>query len=103
MNSANIKVGQIDINYILDGASTSGLGVFELTVPPGSNVPPPHSHLHNEECVYVLAGTLRYTVGTETRDLVTISAIRFNAALRQSSLAGQEQSFDMGTWIVDIH
>ncbi len=38
-------------------------------MPPGSNVPPPHSHTNNEECVYVLAGTLRYSVGTETRDL----------------------------------
>jgi uncharacterized cupin superfamily protein len=64
-----IKVGQLDINYIVDGASTSSLGVFELTVPPGSNVPPPHSHSNNEECVYVLEGTLRYSVGSETRDL----------------------------------
>jgi mannose-6-phosphate isomerase-like protein (cupin superfamily) len=38
-------------------------------VPPGSNVPPPHSHSANEELVYVLEGTLRYTVGSETRDL----------------------------------
>ena len=43
--------------------------MFELTVPPGSNVPPPHSHSKNDECVYVLAGMLRYSVGAETRDL----------------------------------
>jgi quercetin dioxygenase-like cupin family protein len=69
MDSSVIKVGQLGINYIVDGASTSGLGMFELTVPPGSNVPPPHSHSNNEECVYVLEGTLRYTVAAETRDL----------------------------------
>jgi uncharacterized cupin superfamily protein len=69
MSSSTIKVGQLGINYIVDGASTSSLGVFELTVPPGSNVPPPHSHSNNEECVYVLEGALRYSVGTETRDL----------------------------------
>lgn len=69
MSSSMIKVGQLGINYIVDGASTSSLGVFELTVPPGSNVPPPHSHSNNEECVYVLEGTLRYSVGPETRDL----------------------------------
>lgn len=62
-------MGPLGINYVLDGSRTSSLGVFELTVPPGSNVPPPHSHSNNEECVYVLAGTLRYTVGIETRDL----------------------------------
>ena len=45
------------------------MGVFELHVPPGANVPPPHSHTANEELVYVLAGTLRYTVGSTTRDL----------------------------------
>jgi uncharacterized cupin superfamily protein len=70
MSSSVIKVGQLSINYIADGSSTSSLGIFELTVPPGSNVPPPHSHSNNEECVYVLEGTLRYTVGSETRDLV---------------------------------
>ena len=43
--------------------------MFELTVPAGSNVPPPHSHTNNEECVYVLEGRLRYRVETETRDL----------------------------------
>lgn len=69
MSSSMIKVGQLSINYIADGSATSSLGMFELTVPPGSNVPPPHSHSNNEECVYVLDGILRYTVGSETRDL----------------------------------
>ena len=69
MNPPVIKIGQLGIDYIVDGASTSSLGMFELTVPPGANVPPPHSHSNNEECVYVLEGTLRYTVGSETRDL----------------------------------
>lgn len=69
MSTAEVKVGRLGINYIVDGSRSGGLGVFELTVPAGSNVPPPHSHSGNEECVYVLEGTLRYTVGDETRDL----------------------------------
>jgi quercetin dioxygenase-like cupin family protein len=64
-----VRVGQLEIRYLIDGAARAGLGVFELTVPAGSNVPPPHSHSHNEECVYVLEGTLRYSVDDETRDL----------------------------------
>jgi quercetin dioxygenase-like cupin family protein len=64
-----IPVGQLSIRYLVDGASTSTMGMFELSVPPGSNVPPPHSHSNNEECVYVLEGTLRYRVGDTTRDL----------------------------------
>lgn len=69
MEAAEIKVGQLGIKYIVDGSRSGTLGMFELTVPPGSNVPPPHSHPNNEECVYVLEGRLRYTVGFETRDL----------------------------------
>ena len=69
MATTELKLGQLGINYIVDGSESGSVGLFELTVPPGSNVPPPHSHSNNEECVYVLAGTLRYTVGGETRDL----------------------------------
>ena len=69
MDATKINVGTLGIDYIVDGSHTQSLGMFELTVPPGSNVPPPHSHSNNDECVYVLAGTLRYSVGAETRDL----------------------------------
>lgn len=68
-DSSVIKVGQLSIRYLLDGARTGTMGMFELTVPPGSNVPPPHSHSNIEECVYVLEGILRYSVGDVTRDL----------------------------------
>ena len=60
-NSDTIRVGQLSITYLIDGASKGTLGVFELLVPPGSNVPPPHSHTLNEECVYALEGVLRYS------------------------------------------
>jgi quercetin dioxygenase-like cupin family protein len=64
-----IMVGQMSIRYLIDGAATGGMGVFELGVPPNSNVPPPHSHTANEECVYVLEGVLRYAVDGVERDL----------------------------------
>ena len=69
MSTTEVKVGQLGISYIVDGSQSASIGMFELSVPPGSNVPPPHSHSNNEECVYVLAGTLRYSVGAESRDL----------------------------------
>jgi len=69
MSAIEINVGQLRIRYLIDGSEIASLGMFELTVPPGSNVPPPHSHKNNEEIVYVLEGTLRYTVGPDTRDL----------------------------------
>lgn len=65
----SIRIGALGIRYLHDGSAEARMGVFELTVPPGSNVPPPHSHAANDEYVYVLRGTLRYTVGAETRDL----------------------------------
>lgn len=65
-----LKIGQLEIRYLIDGTvSGAGMGVFELTVPPGAGVPPAHSHKDNEEAVYVLEGVLRYTVDDETRDL----------------------------------
>ena len=69
MSNDIIRVGQIEIRYLVDGAKAGGLGVFEMTVLPGAKVPPPHSHSNNEECVYVLEGTLRYSVDAETREL----------------------------------
>jgi len=69
MNQQIVKVGQMEIRYLVDGAQQGGLGLFEMKVPAGAHVPPPHSHTNNEECVYVLEGVLRYSVDGETRDL----------------------------------
>jgi quercetin dioxygenase-like cupin family protein len=65
-----VRIGQLEIRYLLDGTiSGAGSGMFELTVPPGARVPPAHSHTGNEEILYVLEGTLRYSVDGEVRDL----------------------------------
>jgi uncharacterized cupin superfamily protein len=67
--SEPIRVGQLTINYLIDGSRAGGMGVFEMTVPPDANVPPPHSHSQNDELIYVLEGILRYTVDDVSRDL----------------------------------
>ncbi|RPH38090.1 MAG: cupin domain-containing protein [Planctomycetota bacterium] len=64
-----ITLGQLQIRYLRDGAGEGQTGAFEMVVPPGSNVPPPHSHAHNEEYLYVLEGRLRYSVDGEVQDL----------------------------------
>ncbi|HZP86795.1 MAG TPA: cupin domain-containing protein [Burkholderiales bacterium] len=69
MSHQILKVGQLEIRYLVEGTQNGGLGLFEMKVPAGAHVPPPHSHTKNEECVYVLDGVLRYSVAEETRDL----------------------------------
>jgi quercetin dioxygenase-like cupin family protein len=64
-----IRLGKLEIRYLQSAGAGCEMGSFEMIVPPGSNVPPPHSHPGNEELVYVLEGTLRYTVDGVTRDL----------------------------------
>ena len=64
-----IAIGKLVVRYLRDGAKDGQMGAFELLVPPGANVPPPHSHTLNEEYFYVLEGRLRYSVNQETRDL----------------------------------
>jgi quercetin dioxygenase-like cupin family protein len=64
-----IRLGQLEIRYMQHAGNGCQMGCFEMLVPPGSNVPPPHSHTANEELVFVLDGVLRYTVDNETRDL----------------------------------
>jgi quercetin dioxygenase-like cupin family protein len=64
-----IRIGALTIRYLQEAGNGCEMGSFELVVPPGSNVPPPHSHPGNEELVYVLEGVLRYTVDGVTRDL----------------------------------
>lgn len=69
MDAKTISLGKMEIRYLIDGSQTGTMGMFELTVLPGANVPPPHSHSNNEEIVHVLEGKLRYSVGGEQRDL----------------------------------
>jgi quercetin dioxygenase-like cupin family protein len=63
-----IKVGQIAVRFLVEGAESTGLvAVFEFDVPAGSKVPVAHSHDGYEETVYGLEGVLTWTIeGTST-------------------------------------
>jgi quercetin dioxygenase-like cupin family protein len=59
-----IRVGPIEIRFLLDGDDTAGrLSVFEVLVPPGARVPAPHYHEQVDEVAYGLEGVLTFTVG----------------------------------------
>ena len=47
-------------------ATTQGrFSLMERTLPPGGRMPPPHSHVGNDEAYFVLDGTVEFRVGDE--------------------------------------
>src|SRR4051812_45546103 len=64
-----IRVGPIEIRFLLDGEDTGGrVSMFEFVVPPGAKVPAPHYHELVDEVAYGLEGVLTFTVeGREVR------------------------------------
>ena len=63
-----IRLGQLEIRYLQQASAQQSIGCFEMRVPPGSNVPPPHSHAHSEELIYVLEGKGYSVVDGERHD-----------------------------------
>ena len=63
-----IKVGEIEIRFLVEGEQSRGsVAVFEAHVPAGARVPVGHSHDGYEETIYGLDGMLTWTVeGTPT-------------------------------------
>ena len=65
-----ILIGQLILNFLLDGDDTEGTLVqFEMIVPPNAKVPAPHFHVGVDETLYMLEGTCTQTVGNQTMQL----------------------------------
>jgi quercetin dioxygenase-like cupin family protein len=63
MKNEIIRIGQIEIKFLLEAADTNGLiAMFEFTVPVGAKVPLPHSHKLYDETIYGVEGTVTFTV-----------------------------------------
>jgi quercetin dioxygenase-like cupin family protein len=63
MKNEIIRVGQIEIRFLLEAADTKGsVAMFEFTVPVGAKVPLPHSHRHYDETIYGVEGVVTFTV-----------------------------------------
>jgi quercetin dioxygenase-like cupin family protein len=59
----HIRIGQLEIRFLLEGAATAGaLAMFEFDVPANARVPIAHAHDAYEETIYGLTGTLSWTV-----------------------------------------
>ena len=61
--------GPIQLRILEDGRTTDHrLGLGEIVVAPHTAGPPQHRHGRHDESFYVVSGTVRFTVGTETHD-----------------------------------
>jgi mannose-6-phosphate isomerase-like protein (cupin superfamily) len=61
--------GPIRMRILEDGSTTSHrLGLAEITIAPHTEGPPQHRHAQHDEGFYVVAGTIRFTVGEDTHD-----------------------------------
>src|SRR2546429_3889019 len=70
MKNEIIRVGQIEIKFLLEAADTNGsVAMFEFTVPVGAKMPLPHSHKHYDETVYGVEGVITFTVEGKPLDI----------------------------------
>lgn len=52
-----IRIGQLELNFLLDGDDTNNqMVMFELTIPAGAKVPVAHYHVDVDEALYGLEG-----------------------------------------------
>ena len=66
MAQEEIRIGGIDVRFLLEGEQTNGtLAMFEFGVAAGTKVPAPHSHDAFDETIYGLEGVLTWTVDGE--------------------------------------
>ena len=70
MKNEIIRLGQIEIKFLLEAADTNGcVAMFEFVVPVGAKVPLPHSHKHYDETVYGVEGVITFTVVGKAVDI----------------------------------
>jgi len=72
-----IRIGPIDIHFLITGEQSSGtVAVFEAVVPANQRLmSPAHSHDHYEETIYGLQGVLTWTVDGKQIDVAPGQAL----------------------------
>ena len=70
MKNEIIRVGQIEIKFLLEAADTNGsVAMFEFTVPVGAKMLLPHSHKNYDETIYGVEGVVTFTVEGKAADI----------------------------------
>ena len=63
MKQEIIRVGKLEITFLLQAADTNGsVAMFEFTVPAGAKVPLPHYHEQYDETIYGIEGVMTFTL-----------------------------------------
>jgi quercetin dioxygenase-like cupin family protein len=71
-----IRVGQLTIRFLVEGAESGGsMAMFEFAVPAGGKVPSAHSHDAYEETIYGLEGVMTFTVDGQRTGLAPGQAL----------------------------
>jgi quercetin dioxygenase-like cupin family protein len=70
MKSEVIRIGQIEVRFLLEATDTNGsAAMFEFTVPVGAKMPLPHSHRQYDETIYGVEGVVTFTIEGKTVDI----------------------------------
>src|SRR5262245_1235600 len=70
MKNEIIRLGQIEVKFLLEAVDTNGsMAMFEFMVPVGAKMPLPHSHKHYDETVYGVEGVVTFTVEGKSVDI----------------------------------
>ena len=65
-----IRIGELELRFFVTGKDTAGgLDMYEVMIPPGAGVPAPHYHVHVDEAIYVVEGSMEYTIDGHRREI----------------------------------
>jgi mannose-6-phosphate isomerase-like protein (cupin superfamily) len=97
--------GPTQLRILEDGSATSHrLGIAEITIAPHTDGPPQHRHAQHDEGFYVLAGTVRFTVGDQSHDVPARTLVMVPpGAPHTFANVGDEPAVMLNTFTPDLY
>lgn len=69
METETVHLNRLGVRFLIDGGQTGGrFSAVEYLLPPRALGAPPHTHAHEEEYSFVLAGRVGLQLGDEVRE-----------------------------------
>jgi quercetin dioxygenase-like cupin family protein len=97
--------GPTRLRILEDGSHTAHrLGLAEITIAPHTDGPPQHRHAQHDEGFYVLAGSVRFTVGDQSHDVPAGSLVMVPpGAPHTFANVGDEPAVMLNTFTPDLY